>query len=120
MNIVIEPNDSIGPERPQRLRDIHPFPHTIVAPHIDRDGNKDSWGYFLDTKFVNAAGEYNGDNAEVIAVATVWLGANNFHRILLETRQQAEKTCNIIAALEGVKRHDGVLDDATWATSPTT
>ena len=112
--IVAEPDKNTGPERPLWLRDIHRYAHTIVAPYIEKDGNKDSWGYFLDGAFVTEAGEYIGDNTEVKALAAVWYRANQFHKILGELRRQAEKACNIIAALEGVKRHDVVLDDATW------
>lgn len=96
------------------LRDIHRFEHTITVDRGAQPGNQDSWGMFLDGKFVTEAGEFIGDKPEVKALSNVWYAANKFHGIESSIEAQAEQTCNVIAALNDVARHDVILDDEMW------
>ncbi len=108
------PHDESAAVANRWLRDIHRYEHTIVVDESISEGNKDSWCHFLDRAFITEAGEYIGDKPEVRAIAKIWYGANQFHQITSDLKYQAEQTCNVIAALEGVRRHDVVLDDETW------
>lgn len=96
-------------------RDLHRYEHTIAFEVDEAGGNYDSYGHFLDRTFITEAGEYIGDKADVQVAAAVWHAANDFHKFFGAFRRQAEQTCNVIAALDGVKRHDVVLDEETWA-----
>ncbi len=97
------------------LRDIHRFEHTVALDRQDIvPGNKDSWGKFLDRNFVTESGESIGDKPEVKAMEAVWTAANKFHGVVSCLHTQGEQTCNVIAALNDVVRHDMVLDDELW------
>lgn len=96
------------------LRDIHRFEHTIKIDRGSTPGNNDSWGKFLDRKFVTESGDFIGDKQEVKDLEVVWAAANSFHAIEPSLLNQAEQTCNVIAALNDVAAHDAILDDEMW------
>lgn len=96
------------------LRDIHRYEHTADFGTYENVGNADSWGLYLDKGFVTEAGEFIGDKPEVIALAAVWYRANELHNELDGVKIQLEHTCNVIASVEDVARHDTELDDNHW------
>ncbi len=96
------------------LRDINRFEHTVAFSKTAASQPHDSLGLLLDRKFTTVGGDFIGDQPEVKAIVAVWYGANQFYGFLDEMKLQAEQTCNVIAALAGVARHDAVLDEETW------
>lgn len=97
------------------LRDIHRYPHTVEFSRHQELGDSKSWGKFLDTNFITEAGEHIGDKPEVRAMAQVWSAANGFHGTIHGTKMQLEHSCNVIAAVDGVARHDTEIDDEHWS-----
>lgn len=104
-------------ETPSALKwrkDVNRFEHTVIINTPDENGNKISWGLFLDGKAVTRDGLYIGNDSAVQGIMAVWYGANKFTGLLDGLSSQSERTCNVIAALDTAPQSDVVLDETLW------